>query len=240
MMDHDHSHDHRPAVAEHRMVNDGTLRAAVFGLSDGLVSNTALVLGVASAADSGAVMVAGVAGLLAGAASMAAGEWISMTAQREALQRELDMERAHLDRYPEDEQQHMLRILQTAGLSTDTAAQVVGELARMPEENLAFHARVELGIDPEEMGAPVRAAVMSFVAFALGAAVPLLPWLLANHGMATVATGVASAIALLATGAMLARFTGRGAVYSGVRQLLIGAVAAALTMGIGALVGVQV
>lgn len=238
--DHSHDHSHQPAIAEHRSLNDGSLRAAVFGLSDGLVSNTALVLGVASAAEPGAVILAGVAGLLAGAASMAAGEWISMTAQREALQQELAMERAHLDAYPEDERRHMRVILEGAGLTGETAERVVAELARAPDANLAFHARVELGIDPDEMGAPARAAALSFAAFAGGAAIPLLPWVALDAASAPWVAGALSAAALFVTGAALARFTTQSPLYSGFRQLIVGILAAALTMSIGALVGVQV
>lgn len=233
-------HHHEPAVTEHRSLGDGSLRAAVFGLSDGLVSNTALVLGVASAAEPGAIILAGVAGLLAGAASMAAGEWISMTAQREALQRELATEREHLDAYPEDERRHMRDILQDAGLSAETAERVIEELDRAPDANLAFHARIELGIDPDEMGAPARAAALSFVAFAGGAIIPLLPWWFLDGTSALLTTAGLSAIALFATGAALARFTARSPLHSGLRQLVVGILAAALTMSIGALVGVQV
>ena len=244
---HDHHHDHdakglqaAPAAAEHRELGDGGLRAAVFGLSDGLVSNTALVLGVAAGGGAtGTVLLAGVAGLLAGAASMAAGEWISMTAQREALEQELRREREHLHRYPEDERAHMIEILQGAGLSPELAARVVHELDRQPDANLDFHARVELGIDPSELGSPLRAAVASFVAFSGGAAVPLLPWLLALPAP-LVWTAALSAAALFVAGAALSRFTTRGLWYSGLRQLLVGALAAALTMAISAWIGVQV
>jgi len=239
MQEHDHDHQHS-AIADHQNLNDGSLRAAVFGLSDGLVSNSALVLGVASAAEPGAVVVAGVAGLLAGAASMAAGEWISMTTQREAQEQQLAMEAAHLNRYPDAEQNHMLYILKKAGLTPDTAASVVAELADKPNQNLDFHARVELGIDPDELGAPLRAAVMSFFAFAAGAVVPLLPWAFVSGTRALIATSALSAVALFVTGAALARFTTQGALYSGTRQLVVGILAAALTMSIGALVGVQV
>jgi VIT1/CCC1 family predicted Fe2+/Mn2+ transporter len=211
----------------------------VFGLSDGLVSNSALVLGVAVGADSGTVLLAGVAGLLAGAASMAAGEWISMTAQREALEQELAREQDHLDRYPEDERSHIEAILVQAGLTAETAGRVSEELSDKPGANLDFHARVELGIDPEELGSPTLAAVASFVAFGIGALVPLIPWVL-PLGSPMLLTGILSGLALFAAGAGLSRFTTRGALYSGTRQLLVGVVAAALTMTIGGLIGVSV
>jgi VIT1/CCC1 family predicted Fe2+/Mn2+ transporter len=236
--DHSHHHDH-PSVVEHRSLGDGGLRAAVFGLSDGLVSNTALVLGVAAGAESGAVLLAGVAGLLAGAASMAAGEWISMTAQREALEQELAREQDHLDRYPEDERSHIQDILVKAGLTAQTAERVSEELADKPGANLDVHARVELGIDPGELGSPAIAALASFIAFGLGALIPLIPWVL-PLGAPMLLTGLLSGAALFAAGAGLSRFTHRGALYSGARQLLVGVIAAALTMTIGGLVGVSV
>lgn len=185
------------------------------------------------------MLLAGVAGMIAGAASMAAGEWISMTAQREALEQELAREQDHLDRYPEDERSHIEDILVKAGLTAETAAMVSSELSDKPRENLDFHARVELGIDPEELGSPLLAAVASFIAFAVGALVPLVPWLL-PLGAPILLTGLFSGLALFAAGAGLSRFTPRGALYSGTRQLLVGVVAAALTMTIGGLVGVSV
>ena len=211
----------------------------MFGLSDGLVSNTALVLGVAAGSDSAAVMLAGVAGLLAGAASMAAGEWISMTAQREALEQELAMEQDHLNRYPADERAHMIDILMEAGLSKKTADQVAVELEEKPGANLEFHARVELGIDPGELGSPARAAAASFGAFAFGAAVPMVPWVF-SMPVPVLLTAILSGIALFGAGAGLSRYTPRGAVFSGTRQLLVGVVAAVMTMSIGALIGVAV
>ncbi|MEL6346540.1 MAG: VIT1/CCC1 transporter family protein [Myxococcota bacterium] len=237
--DHQHTHEH-PAIHEHRDLGEGWLRAAVFGLSDGLVSNTALVLGVASGASDGApVILAGVAGLLAGAASMAAGEWISVTAQRETLEQELKTEREHLQQYPESEHRHMVEILESAGLSSETADQVALELLNKPDANLNFHARVELGIDPQDLGSPAVAALSSFIAFSIGALVPIAPWLLGAPSP-TIVTIMASAITLFLAGAGLSFFTPRGALWSGTRQLLVGVLAAALTMAIGAWVGVQV
>jgi VIT1/CCC1 family predicted Fe2+/Mn2+ transporter len=244
MSDHDgahhhHHHEDSPA-AQHRNLGDGGLRAAVFGLSDGLVSNTALVLGVATGQGTAdTILLAGVAGLLAGAASMAAGEWISMTAQREALEREVHRERDHLARYPADERAHLIELLSAAGLSEETAGKVARELEREPEAALDFHAKVELGIDPGELGSPGMAAVVSFVAFAFGAALPLVPYALLGTSAMWTTIGVSSA-ALFAAGAGLSRFTPRGWVYSGVRQLVVGVIAAALTMVAGYLVGVSV
>lgn len=211
----------------------------MFGLSDGLVSNTALLLGMSSGqANPETLVLAGIAGLLAGAGSMAAGEWISMATQREALMRELHRERSHLDRYPADERAHLIALLGDAGLSEQTAERVAKELEAQPTANLDFHARLELGIDPDELGSPARAAIASFVAFALGALVPLLPWLLRPED-GVPATILLSAAALFLSGALLSRFTPLGPLRSGARQLLVGSLAAALTMAIGALIGVQ-
>ncbi len=227
-----------PAEDEHRSMGHGGLRAAVFGASDGLVSNTALVLGVAAgSADARLVALAGVAGLLAGAASMAAGEWISVTAQREALQRELKTEEEHLERYPDAEKAHIQAVLRKAGISEDLARQVALDLESDARANLEFHARLELGIDPDELGSPILAASVSFVAFSVGALLPLLPWLVDAPAPLLLSAGLAT-IALFAVGATLARFTGRSPWISGMRQLGVGAVATGLTTAIGSLFGV--
>jgi VIT1/CCC1 family predicted Fe2+/Mn2+ transporter len=231
-------HDHHPSASEHRSLGHGGLRAGVFGASDGLVSNMALVLGVASATpDAGLVVLAGVAGLLAGAFSMAAGEWISVKAQREALERELQMEKDHLERYPEAERAHLMSVLAKAGLSQGVSAAVVAELSLQPHVNLDFHARMELGIDPSELGSPLVAAGTSFVAFSVGALVPLVPWLLPIGDAALPATLLVSCLALFGVGAALALFTSRPWVLSGLRQLLIGAAATAVTMLVSRAVG---
>lgn len=231
--------DH-PAESEHRGGADSWLRAAVFGASDGLVSNAALVLGVAvGGAGEGGVLLAGVAGLVAGAASMAAGEWISVTAQRESLQRELDREREHLRRFPAAERAHIEAVLREAGLTGPVAARVAGELEAAPERNLAFHARVELGIDPDALGSPGRAAAASFLSFTGGAAVPLAPWMVGGeHALA--ASVCASALAAFGVGALLSRYTARSAVGSGLRQLAVAAAAAAVTVAVGLAFGVAV
>lgn len=240
--DHDHDHDHarHPAATEHRDAGKGWLRAAVFGASDGLVSNAALVLGVATGgANHDGVVLAGVAGLVAGAASMAAGEWISVKAHREALERELARERDHLHRYPAAERAHMRQVLESAGLSPDVASRVAIDIEREPEQTLDFHARMELGIDPAELDSPSQAAFASFVSFALGATVPLLPWAIAMPGARTASIGV-SAAAAFGVGALLSRFTTRSWWASGLRQVAVGAVAAGVTMVVGAIFGASV
>lgn len=240
---HQHTHEHahageHPAAAEHGEAEGGWLRPAVFGVSDGLVSNGALVLGVAAGqAEGSIVLLAGISGLLAGAFSMAAGEWISVQAQREAYELELRREAEHIDRYPQAEADHMREILGDSGLPPDLVDRLVVELAERPEANLGFHARVELGIDPDNLDSPWVAAISSFVAFALGALVPLLPWFFVQGMPAITAAVVATGIALFAVGALLSRFTGRHLLWSGTRQLLIGAAAAGLTTLIGSLIG---
>ena len=225
----------------HRNVQGGTARAAVFGVSDGLVSNVALILGVAGASPApGVVRLAGLAGLIAGSVSMAAGEWVSMTAQAELLERELEMEAIELRRRPESERRELVQIYRSRGVEPDTAEKLATEMMRDPELALETHAREELGIDPKELGSPMGAAVSSFVAFAIGARGPLLPWLFTRGGLAlglSIALGAASALAI---GAALARFTGRSAARSAIRQLTVAAAAAAVTYGVGAIEGVGV
>lgn len=213
----------------------GILRAAVFGASDGLVSNLALVMGVAGgSSDPNVVLLAGVAGLLAGAFSMAAGEYISMQTQREMLERELAIERDHIERFPDEEQAHLAELLAESGLETPVAERVAAQVHRQGAA-LDFHAQLELGIHPGSLGAPGAAASSSFVAFAAGAVVPLLPWLWASRAIP--ATLVLSAAALMAVGAAATRFTHRSAWFGAARQLAVGAVSAAVTYGVGLLVG---
>lgn len=239
--EHGHSHDHdpsHPSEAEHGAAEGGWLRPAVFGVSDGLVSNGALVLGVAAGTAQGeVVLLAGVSGLLAGAFSMAAGEWVSVQAQREAHELELQREAEHIARYPQAEADHMRCILADAGLPHELLDRLVDELARRPEANLGFHARIELGIDPERLDSPWVAAISSFVAFALGAILPLLPWFAIEGPPAIRGSIGLTAVGLFGVGALLSRYTGRHPAWSGLRQLLIGAAAAAVTALIGSLIG---
>ena len=223
----------------HRNIQGGAARAAVFGVSDGLVSNVALILGMAGASPApGVVRLAGLAGLVGGAVSMAAGEYISMTAQSELLERELDMERLELKRRPESERAELVQIYRSRGIDRDTAEDLASELMRDPEVALQTHAREELGIDPGELGSPVAAAVSSFLAFAAGALIPLFPWFFATGTAAIVTSVVLGIIAALTVGALLARFTGRSVVRSAMRQLTWSAVPAAITYAIGSAVGV--
>jgi vacuolar iron transporter family protein len=227
-----------PPEHHHRDISGGWARAAVFGVSDGLVSNVSLILGVAGAdPGAGVVRLAGLAGLISGAVSMAAGEYVSMKAQTELLQRELDMERLELRRNPDFEHAELSQIYQSRGVDAGKAEELAAEMMRDPDIALQTHAREELGVDPNSLGSPVRAAGSSFVAFAAGAVVPLLPWFFGHGTAAVVASVVLGVMAATAVGAGLARFTGRSVLFSASRQLGIATVAAAVTFGVGSLVG---
>lgn len=211
----------------------------MFGASDGLVSNISLVLGVAGA-DVGRefVRLAGVAGLVAGAVSMAAGEYVSMRAQRELLERELDLERRELARNPHVERVELTQLYQARGLDPDQSRALADQIHEDPELALEVHAREELGINPNDLGEPFAAAVSSFVAFALGALIPLLPWFFAGGSGAVIASIVMGLLGATAIGATLARFTGRPRWQTALRQVLLAAGAAATTYLIGRAVGV--
>jgi len=233
----------------HRSGRSGTLRAVIFGVSDGLVSNLALVMGVAGAANTASnaaapggdekfIVLAGIAGLLAGAFSMAAGEYISMQSQRELFERQIALERAELQEMPEEEEAEMAALYRSKGFPPDEAEKIAARLFENPELALDTLIREELGLDPSELGSPVGAATGSFVAFALGAAVPVLPYLLASGSGAFVASIVLSLLALFMVGAAVSLLTGRGFLFSGARQVLIGAAAATVTFAVGSLIGV--
>jgi vacuolar iron transporter family protein len=223
---------------DHRNLQGGGARAAVFGVSDGLVSNVALILGVAGAHSSAsAVRLAGLAGLVGGAFSMAAGEYVSMRAQSELMERELDVEREAIHHDPEDERRELAAIYKSRGLDHDMAEELSVKMMRDPELALETHAREELGINPGETGNPLQAAASSFVAFAIGAVIPLLPWLFTSGTTATLWSVVLGAVAAVTVGAALAVFTGRSWFWSAGRQLLISGVAAGITYGIGHALG---
>jgi VIT1/CCC1 family predicted Fe2+/Mn2+ transporter len=226
----------------HRRGGGGTLRASIFGVSDGLVSNTAIIMGFAGAQTEGEfVLLAGVAGLLAGAFSMAAGEYVSVRAQRELFERQIELERDELEMAPEEEKEELTLIYRAKGLSQDEAEALAARLMEDPEVALDTHVREELGLDPSELGAPWAASIWSFLAFAIGALVPVIPFFFGADASApfVVASAALSAVALFAVGASLSLFTGRGALVSGGRQLALGAAAAALTFGIGSIIGVS-
>ena len=223
----------------HRNIQGGAARAAVFGISDGLVSNVSLILGVAGANPApGVVRLAGLAGLVSGAISMAAGEYVSMRAQAELLERELHMERVELRRRPETERRELAAIYRSRGVAPEVADDLASEMMRDPDLALETHAREELGIDPEELGSPPKAAASSFLAFAFGALIPLLPWFVSQGLAATVGSVLAGAAGAVAVGSALSAFTGRWWVQSAARQLVIAAVGAGVTFLIGNAVGV--
>jgi VIT1/CCC1 family predicted Fe2+/Mn2+ transporter len=202
--------------------SSGVLRAGVFGASDGLVSNTALVMGVAGGTtDTQTIVLAGTAGLLAGAFSMAAGEYVSMRAQREVLERELKLEREHIESHPEEEAASLAHMLADAGLEFADAERMAEKIHENLDPATEFHARFELGIDPSDLGAPTQSAVASFLAFVLGAAVPLIPWIVVENALWP--SVWLSALALLCVGAAVTRATRRNPVFGALRQLAFGA-----------------
>ncbi|WP_419849843.1 VIT1/CCC1 transporter family protein [Candidatus Poriferisocius sp.] len=225
----------------HRNVTRGGYRAAVFGVSDGLVSNVALILGVAGASSGQElVRIAGLAGLIAGAVSMAAGEYVSMQAQRELLERELEMERREHVRNPEHEVEELAEIYESRGVDPDTAREMAANIMEDPDKALEVHAREEMGIDPNELGNPVFAATSSFIAFAIGAVLPLLPWFFTGGNGAIVGSILLGVVGAVLVGGALALATNRSIVRGSLRQLVIAAAAAAITFGIGSAVGVGV
>jgi VIT1/CCC1 family predicted Fe2+/Mn2+ transporter len=210
------------------------------GISYGLTTNLALILGVAGGTTTGSfVRLAGIAGLIGGAFSMAAGEWVSMRAQAELLERELALERRALARTPELERRELAAIYRHRGIDRDTADSMARQVMSDPETALEVHAREEMGVDPSSLGSPVQAAAASFVTFGVGALVPLLPFFWGQGTGALVTAIVLAAIAAVLVGAALARFTGRSIIFSAVRQLLICTVAAGVTYAIGKAVGVS-
>jgi len=222
----------------HRDITGGAARAAVFGVSDGLTTNVALILGVAGANPApGVVRLAGVAGLIGGAFSMAAGEWVSMRAQAELLERELAIERRALARTPEREKRELVGIYRNRGIDRDTAEAMATQVMADPDRALEVHAREEMGVDPTSLGSPIKAASSSFATFAVGALVPLIPWFAGHGGGAVAISLILAAVAAIAVGAALARFTGKRTLFSSVRQLGIMAAAAGVTYGVGALIG---
>ena len=248
------AYDARPAtghvmptsVAEvgrrHKGFGGGNLRAAVFGVNDGLVSNASLIMGVAGAsASASGVITAGVAGLLAGALSMAAGEYISMRSQREMFEYQIGLERDELDEYPEEEAEELALIYSTRGMDLEEARRITRALVKNPEAALDALAREELGLNPDDLGSPWGAAIFSFLAFGAGAILPLLPFLLGMPLTSAIVTAaVVAGVALFGVGAALSLFTGRGALAGGLRMVLIGGGAGAVTWLIGSALGAAI
>ncbi len=225
----------------HRSARSGTLRATIFGASDGLVSNLALVMGVAGASgQANFVLLAGIAGLLAGAFSMAAGEYISMQSQRELFERQIELERAELEAMPEEEERELAALYMAKGFPRAEADRIAAKMFEDPNTALDTLVREELGLDPDELGSPWGAALGSFLAFGAGAIIPVIPYLLLDGTTAFVASIVLSLIGLFLIGAAVSLLTGRSMVFSGLRQLAIGAGAAAITFAVGTIIGVNV
>jgi VIT1/CCC1 family predicted Fe2+/Mn2+ transporter len=230
------THEHH-----HRDIQGGAARAAVLGVSDGLVTNVSLILGVAGANTTpGTVRLTGLAGLLAGAFSMAAGEYVSMKAQRELLERELATEAAAISRRPAAERAELARLYESRGVDPTMAGEMAGEMMRTPELALETHAREELGVDPSSLGDPYKAAASSAASFALGAFVPLIPWLVGGHGAAVIASLLLAAVSSVLIGVALARYTGRSVLRGALRQLTVTIAAAGVTYLIGTLLGTKV
>ena len=225
----------------HRGIGSGgNLRAAVFGVNDGLISNASLIMGMAGATSSNALLLlSGAAGLIAGAFSMAAGEYVSVRSQREMFEYQIGLEKEELDHYPEEEAEELALISQARGLPREDAVRLATQLTADPARALDTLAREELGLNPDDLGSPWGAALFSFTAFAIGASVPLLPFLVAS-GTRSMAIAISlTAIALFGVGATLSLFTGRNAWWSGTRMLSIGVAAGAVTYMIGKMLGVS-
>lgn len=222
----------------------GSLRAAVFGVNDGLVSNASLILGVAGATagatDNRVVLLSGVAGLLAGAFSMAAGEYISVRSQRELFEYQIGQEREELELYPDAEAEELALIYQARGVPVEEARKLGRRLVADRAKALDTLAREELGLNPDELGSPWGAAISSFLSFVVGAILPLLPFLLVRGRTAIFLSAGLAGLGLFAVGAALSLFTGRRAVWGGLRMLIIGGAAGAATYLIGSWLGVGI
>lgn len=226
----------------HQGMGGGNLRAAVFGVNDGLVSNASLILGVAGASGAsgsgGMILLSGVAGLLAGAFSMAAGEYLSVRSQREMYEYQIGLEREELEFYPQEEAAELALIFQAKGLEREAAIRLSSRIIADPDQALDTLTREELGLNPEQLGSPWGAALFSFFSFAGGAMVPLLPFIF-GAGMTPLLVAIGlTAVALFGVGAALSLFTGRHAWRGGLRMLAIGSAAGGATYLIGRALGV--
>jgi VIT1/CCC1 family predicted Fe2+/Mn2+ transporter len=225
----------------HRTNYGGSLRAAVFGANDGLVSNFSLVMGVAGAnAEPSFVLLAGIAGLLAGASSMAAGEYVSVQSQRELYEQQIAIEREELEMSPDEEREELSLIYQAKGVPKAEAEELANRIILNPDTAIDTLAREELGLDPAALGSPWAAAGSSFIAFAVGAAIPVIPYLVTTGSAAFIASALVCGLSLFIVGGLISLFTGRNLLFSGFRMLGIGALAAGATYLIGRLLGVSV
>jgi len=228
--------------ARHRSSLGGNLRASVFGVNDGLVSNASLVLGVAGAgAANGYVLMTGAAGLLAGALSMAAGEYVSVRTQREMYEYQIALERDEVAEYPEEEAEELALIYEARGVAIEQARELSRDLLSRPEQALDVLAREELGLNPDDLGSPWQAASASFLAFAGGAAIPLLPFIVGIPAVSPLtATVVLTCVALFGVGMVLSLFTGREAFRGAFRMVLIGGGAGLVSFFVGKALGVAI
>ena len=225
----------------HMASRGGSLRAAVFGINDGLVSNFSLVMGFAGAeAKPEYILLAGVAGLLAGSFSMAAGEYVSVRAQRELFEQQIAMEKQELEMSPKEEEEELSLIYQAKGIPEEDAHLMARRIVENPRIAIDTLAREELGLDPSQLGSPWVAAGSSFVAFIIGAIMPVLPYLFTTGKTAWTLSGLLSCLALFSVGALISIFTARGPLVSGLRMLAIGLLASAITYSVGWLLGVSV
>lgn len=216
------------------------LRAAVFGINDGLVSNASLIMGVAGASvDTSLIIVSGVAGMLAGAFSMASGEYLSVRSQRELYEYQIGLEEEELKLYPEEEAEELALIYGARGVPIERAREMASLIFKNPTKALRTMAIEELGVNPDELGSPWGAASSSFIAFFIGAALPLAPFVVATGSTALLAAAAVSAAGLFVVGAALSLLSGKGAVRGGLRMLAIGGGAGLATYAIGSLVGVS-
>jgi VIT1/CCC1 family predicted Fe2+/Mn2+ transporter len=226
----------------HRAVGGNALRAAVLGANDGLLSNFSLVMGVAGAnLSTKSVLITGFAGLLAGACSMALGEWLSVQSERELYQRQIEVERQEVAEVPEEEAEELALIYQSKGLPEDEARALAGRLIEDKGQALDTLAREELGINPEDLGGSAwTAAAASFCLFSLGAVIPVSPFLFLTGGAGVIVCVATSVLVLFSIGAAITLLTGRSALYSGARQVLLGLLAAGITFALGRLIGTSV
>lgn len=245
------SNDHRLATegetltkleGKHRSIQGNSLRAAVLGANDGLVSNMSLVMGVAGAAQgSNAVLIAGVAGLLAGSISMALGEWLSVQSSREYYQRQIDIEAEELENSPEEEMNELTLLYQAKGMAEEDARKLAEKVFSNMDSALDVLVKEELGIDKEGLGGSAyHAAIASFLLFAVGALIPLFPFFFRSDNVAIFCSLISSTIGLFLIGGLITFFTGKSFLYAGCRQIFFGLTAAAITYFIGKIIGVSI
>lgn len=226
----------------HKTGGGNALRAAVLGANDGLVSNLSLVMGVAGASmNNTTIFIAGIAGLLAGAFSMALGEWLSVQSSRELYTHQLEIEAEEIENAPEEEMEELALIYESRGIEPEKAMEMARQILSDKVHAIDVMAREELGIDPDELGGSAwEAAITSFILFSLGAVIPVLPFIFTGGLTAITISVVISAIALFLVGAAITLFTGKGVLFSGLRMLIFGLLAAAITFGIGKLIGTSI